>query len=265
MGKVIGVVSLKGGVGKTSVVAALGAAIAGFGKKVLLVDANFSAPNLGLHLDLIDPEVSLQDVLSRKANINQAVYKLDNFDVVPSSIVYRSEFNILKLKDKINILKKRYDVILIDSSPSLNEETLAVILASDGLLVVTTPDYPTLGMTMKSVKTARQRGTPINGLIINKVYKKDFELSLDDVERTAEVPVMAMIPHDVGVLKALSEFTPSTVHNPKSEGSQEYQRLAASLIGEECKPLKMKKFFRWITPKKQDINRAIFYKQVFKD
>jgi len=69
-------------------------------------------------------------------------------------------------------LKKRYDVILIDSSPSLNEETLAVILASDELLVVTTPDYPTLGMTMKSVKIARQRGTPISGLIINKVYKK---------------------------------------------------------------------------------------------
>jgi len=265
MGKVIGVVSLKGGVGKTSVVAALGAAIAGFGKKVLLVDANFSAPNLGLHLDLIDPEVSLQDVLSRKANINQAIYKLNDFDVIPSSIVYRSEINVLKLKDKINLLKKRYDVILIDSSPSLNEETLAVILAADELLVVTTPDYPTLGMTMKSVKVARQRGTMISGLIINKVYNKNFELSLDDIERTAEVPVMAVIPHDVNVLEALSKFLPSTVHNPKSEGSQEYNRLAASLIGEEYKPLKLRKFFRWLNPKKQDINRTIFYNQVFKD
>jgi len=96
--KTIGVISLKGGVGKTSVVAALGAAIAGFGKKVLLVDANFSAPNLGLHLDLIDPEVSLQDVLSRKANINQAIYKLDDFDLIPSSIVYRSEINVFEIE-----------------------------------------------------------------------------------------------------------------------------------------------------------------------
>jgi len=263
MGKVIGVVSLKGGVGKTSVVAALGAAISKFGKKVLLVDANFSAPNLGLHLDLIDPEVSLQDVLSRKANVNQAIYKLDDFDVIPSSIVYPSEINVLKLKDKIRILRKRYDVVLIDSSPSLNEETLAVILAADDLLVVTTPDYPTLGMTMKSVKAARQRGTPISGLVINKVYKKNFELSLDDVERTAEVPVMAVIPHDVNVLKALSEFTPSTIHKPKSKGSQEFHRLAASLIGEEYEPVRLKRFFRWRSPNKQDINRTIFYKQVF--
>jgi len=73
---------------------------------------------------------------------------------------------------------------------------------------------------------------------------------------------MAVIPHDVSVLKALSEFTPSTVHKPKSEASQEYNRLAASLIGEEYKPVKLKRFFRWINPKKQDINRTIFIKVV---
>ena len=263
MGKAIGVISLKGGVGKTSVVAALGAAIAKFGKKVLLVDANFSAPNLGLHLDLIEPEVTLQDVLSRKANINQAIYHLDDFDLIPCSLSYRSEINFLKLKDKIKLLKKRYDVILIDSSPALNEETLAVILASDDLIVVTTPDYPTLGTTMKSVRLARKRGTQISGLIINKVYKKGFELSLDDVERTAEVPVMAVIPHEVNVMEALSEFTPSTIHKPKSEGSQEYYRLAATLIGEAYEPIKLRKFFRWRNPKKQDINRTIFYRSVF--
>ena len=55
MGKVIGIMSLKGGVGKTSVVGALGVAIARLGKKVLLVDANFNAPNLGVHFNLISP------------------------------------------------------------------------------------------------------------------------------------------------------------------------------------------------------------------
>jgi len=76
----------------------LGACDCWFWEEGLLVDANFSAPNLGLHLDLIDPEVSLQDVLSRKANINQAIYKLDDFDLIPSSIVYRSEINVFEIE-----------------------------------------------------------------------------------------------------------------------------------------------------------------------
>jgi len=63
-GKIIGVISLKGGVGKTTTVANLGASLAkDFNKKVLVVDANFSAPNLGLHLGLVDPKTTIHDVL----------------------------------------------------------------------------------------------------------------------------------------------------------------------------------------------------------
>ena len=78
MGKTIGIVSLKGGVGKTSVVSALGGAIADFGQKVLLIDGNFSAPNLGLHLNIIDPKITLNHVLDRTANLNDAIYESGN-------------------------------------------------------------------------------------------------------------------------------------------------------------------------------------------
>ena len=263
MGKVIGIVSLKGGVGKTSTVVSLGSAIADFNKKVLLIDGNFSAPNLGLHLDIIDPEVTLHHVLNRTANIKDAIYKLEKFDVIPSSIFHRIRIKPLMLKDKIRHLKRKYDIILVDSSPALNEETLAVMLASDELFIVATPDYPTLSTTLKAIKLAKQRGTKINGLILNKVYNKDFELSLKDIEATSEVPVMAVIPHDVNVLKALSESIPFTNYKPKSKASIEYKKLAATLIGEKYRPLRLRKLFGWINPRKQEINRAIFYKQIF--
>jgi len=265
MGKIIGVVSLKGGVGKTSTVVALGAAIAESGKKTLLVDANFSSPNLGLHLNVIDPKTTLHHVLSREANVNDAICKLDNFDLLPSSIFHQMNINPLKLKDKIKPLKRKYDFIILDSSPALNDETLAAMLASDEILVVTTPDYPTLSATLKAVKLARQRGMQMNGLILNKVHNKNFELSFGDIEETVEIPIMAVIPYDVNVLKALSEFTPSTVYKPKSEGSQEYKKLAAALTGGKYKPVQLKRFFGWINPKRQEINREIFYKRVFKD
>jgi len=265
MTKVIGIVSLKGGVGKTSIVSGLGAALAGFGKKVLLIDANLSAPNLGMHLNIINPTIGLHHVLARRVKPSEAVYKLDYFDIIPTRLFDRTIVDPLKLKDRIKLLKKRYDIVLLDSSPALNDETLAVLLAADEILVVTTPDHPTLSITLKAIKLARQRGTPIQGLILNKVYKRNFELSIDDIEDVAEVPVMAVIPHDINMLKALFEFTPSTIHKPRSEGSEELKKLAATILGEKYDPFGFRWFFRRISPQKQDINRTIFYERIFEE
>jgi septum site-determining protein MinD len=262
MGRSIGILSLKGGVGKTSVVSALGDALSSFGKQVLLIDGNVSAPNLGLHLNIIDPEVTLHNVLMGQANASKAIYKLDNFDVIPASIVGRS-VNPLKLRNKIRRLKNNYDLVLLDSPPSLNEETLGVVFASDALLFVTTPDYPTLRMSMKAITVAKQNGVPIIGMVLNKVHQKDFETDIDDIEDMTGVPVMARIPHDIDVLKALSKFIPSTVYKPKSDASIEYKKLAATLIGEKYKAPRFKDFFRR-TPLRQDINREIYYERIFK-
>ena len=262
MGKIFGVLSIKGGVGKTTITIALGDAISNFGKKVLLIDANLSMPNLGIHLKILNPEKTLHDVLNRTANIEEAIHKLENFDVLPSSIFTTTKINPFDLKTKIRGLKRKYDFIIIDSSPALNEETLAAMLASDELFIVTTPDYPTLSATLKAAKLANQRQTPISGIILNKVHNKNFELSIDDIEKTAEIPVMAVIPYDVNVLKSLSKFTPSTTHKPNSKASNEYKKLAGVLVGKKYKPFSLRNFFK-LTPKRQDINREIFYESVF--
>ncbi len=263
MGKIIGVVSLKGGVGKTSSVVALGHALSRLGKKVLLIDGNLSAPNLGMHLNVFPTDKSLQDVLRRKIHAHQAIENVGNFDVIFSDMFNDFELEVLSLKKRIKSLKNKYDMILIDSSPKLDEETLAVILASDEILVVTSPDLPTLGTTIKAVKLARKRGTNIGGLILNKVYNKNFEIPLEDVEETLGVPVLAVVPHDVNFLKALSEFQPLTQHKPNSEASEEFMKLAAALTGEKYKRIKVRNFFRWMNPKKHDINRIVYYRGVF--
>ncbi|MFH1326630.1 MAG: AAA family ATPase [archaeon] len=265
MAKIIGIISLKGGVGKTSVTSALGDSIASFGKKVLLVDGNLSAPNLGLHFNIVDPDVTLHHILDRNVIPSAAIHNLDNFDVIPASLFTKlRNSSPLKLKDRIGPIRRKYDFIIIDSSPSLDEETLGAMLASNEILVVTTPDHPTLSNTLRAVKLARQRGTPISGIILNKVYDKEFELSLDNIEETTGVPVMAVIPHDINIPKAISKFTPSTSYKPKSRASEEYKKLAAALIGIDYQPQKLKKLWGWISPEKQDINRTIFYKEMFK-
>ena len=212
----------------------------------MLIDGNFSAPNLGVSLNIIEPEITIHHVLNSDQNIEDAIMPMDefNFDIIPASIFFRSKLNLFKLKDKIKLLKDRYDVILIDSSPALNDETLSVMLASDELIIVTTPDYPTLTMTIKAIKDAKTRGMKIDGLILNKVYNKPFELSMDDIEKTAEVPILAVIPDDINVMKSVSKFTPPYIYNPKSNGSNEYRKLAEVIIGEKSKPAFFQKFFR---------------------
>ena len=264
MGKIVGVLSLKGGVGKTSSVVALGWALSHFGKKVLLVDGNFSAPNLGIHLNVIAPQKTIHNVLREEAQIEEAIMNLDNFDILPASIFSDSDIDVSKFSRKLRHIKNKYDVILVDSSPSLNDETLAVMKASDELYVVTLPDYSSLSMALKSIKKAKDGGAPIKGIILNRVYGKNFEINLEDVEKTSEVPVMAVIPHDINIVKSQSYFVPSLHLNPKSVGSEEYKKLAALLIGEKYRPpFKIKNILNKVSPKKQELNREIYYYSIF--
>ena len=184
--------------------------------------------------------------------------------MLPASIFSKVEVEPLKLKDHLKNVKKSYDVILMDSSPALNDETLGVMLAADEILVVTTADHVTMGTSIKAAKLAKQRGVPISGLIVNKVHKKDFELSLKDIEQTLDIPVMAVIPYDTNVLKSLFLMEPYTLHKQNSEGSNEFMKLAAVLVGEKYKPHGFLNFFRSLSPSKPDVNREIFYRNVFR-
>jgi len=260
-GKIIGIISLKGGVGKTTTVANLGAAMANeFGKKVLVVDANFSAPNLGLHLGLVDPKVTLHDVLKDNAPVSNAIHEYQGgFHVLPSAYI-GGKIDTFKLKEKISSLRSQYDAILIDSSPNLNNEMLATMVASDELLVVSSPDYPTLSTTLRAIRLAKQKNTPITGLVLNKVYHKNFELSVNDIEYAAGVPVVSVLPHDIRVPEAVAETNPVALNKPKANSSIEFKKLAASLIGEKYKDPRFLMRLRDIMKKdipKEDVNRLL--------
>ncbi|MBN1544853.1 AAA family ATPase [Candidatus Woesearchaeota archaeon] len=238
-GKVIGVISIKGGVGKTTVVSNLGAVLAQqFSKKVLVVDGNITAPNLGLHLGVLKSKYTLHDVLYDNVPIWKAIRRSEHgFDVLTSSLVpgksQRGRINPYKLHNRVSQVKKEYDFIIVDSSPNLNEEMLSTMIASDELLVVTSPDYPTLSCTMHAIKVAKERKTPISGLVLNKVRDRSFELSVQDVENATGVPVLSVIKDDVRVLEALSKTTPAALGTPKMDVSVAYCTLAAKLAGLE--------------------------------
>ncbi len=232
MAKVIGIISLKGGVGKTTTTANLGALLSRqFNKEVLMVDANFTAPDLALHFGLTKPRKTLHHILLNQAEAHEAIHQqTDRLHLLPGSIIGK-RVNPFSLKHKLAPLQQNYDIILLDSSPNLNEEVLATMIAADELLVVTTPDYPTLNATLRAVNIAKRKKTPITGLIINKVRNKKFELSLHEIEKAVGIPVLSVIPDDISVLEALSTMKPVVAHNKEAPATIELKKLAASLVG----------------------------------
>lgn len=248
--KIFGVIALKGGVGKTTLVSNLGASLArDFQKKVLLVDANFSTPHLGLHLGLVNPKYTLHHVLNDNHSIFESIYQHDlGFHIIPGKLA-PFKINPLILKERLAPLRNIYDVILIDSSPSLNEEMYATMAASDELLVVSSPDYPTLSSTIHAISVAGNKDAQIRGIIINKAYKKKFELSKKDIESASNTKILSIVPHNVKVVSALSRMQPVVVNFPRQDVSIAYRDLAGSLIGEKRKKKRLfKKKERELTP-----------------
>lgn len=267
MSKSIGVISIKGGVGKTSCTANLGAALANeFNRNVVLVDANYSAPNLGLHFGLTDPEVNLHDVLRNKADIGDAIHEYnENLHIVPGSLL-NEKVNPYALRNSIKKLKKYYDYVLLDSSPNLNDEIKSVMLAADELIVVTNADYPTLSATMHAVKVARSKKIPIVGLILNRVRNKKFELSVEDVEEACGVPVIGLLEEDIKVPESIAYTEPTVLRNPLGNASVEFRKIAAAIVDEYYEDPRMlkriKRIFRRNEVNKPDLNRDLLRKGI---
>ena len=263
MPKTIGIISIKGGVGKTTIAASLGADLVNhFGKKILLVDANYSAPNLGLHMDILKPEKTIHDVLANKARIRSALHNRFGVDIIPGSYVPNEQFSPLKLKDKLKKVKRDYDFIILDSSPALNEEMLSVILASDMLFVVTTPDYPTLYCSIRAAKLARQRGRPVAGIIINKIRDPKYEVSMKEIEEVTEMPVLARILDDKTSMRSLFTRIPGSLYNRKSNFSREISNLSAALAGKKEKFSLLSRILPSL--KREQVNRQIFKENFYK-
>ena len=265
MTKVIGIIAIKGGVGKTTIAASLASNLVNeYHKKVLLVDANFSAPNLGLHMDIIEPQKTIHDVLTGKARVKAAIHNRYGVDVIPGSYLFEGRINYMRLGRRLKSIKEDYDFIILDSSPSLNEEILSTILASDHLFVVTTPDYPTISCSMSAARLAKQRGKPIDGIIINKIRQPEYEIGLKEIEEATGIPVIARIPDDKANVGALFMRIPTSVYNARGAFAREISRLAKAITGNPKNPSFWQKLFSF-NFRKEEINRQILNKSLYKN
>jgi pilus assembly protein CpaE len=242
MGIIISFVSIKGGVGKTTLALETASALANdFGKKVLLVDANFSAPNIALYLGMKN-DLTLHDVLGDREGLHAAIYEAYGMDIVPSSLYFKDDVDPYKLKKVLEKYKSRYDFIIIDSSPH-HSEMLPAIAAADKIFVVTTPDRVTLHTSIKAAAMAKQSKTNVEGVIINKIKDSRYEVDLNEIEEMIELPVVARIKDHKKILEASHFKVPITIYDSLNDVSKEVKKLARALVGEKEKKGFFSNFF----------------------
>jgi len=231
--KIIVITSGKGGVGKTTTAINLGAAINHFGKSVLIVDGNLTTPNIGIHLNSPETPITLNHILSKKAEVFEAVYEhKSGIKVIPSSLSINElgKIKTERITEFKEDFKKLSDYILFDSAAGLGDEAISLMKFADELLIVTNPEMPAITDALKTIKVAEKMKKSVKGIIVTRVKKNKIEMNPETVRGMLEAPILGMIPEDLNVQKSLS-LKDAVVHtHPKSNAARAYKEIAAKIL-----------------------------------
>ncbi len=234
MSKLITITSGKGGVGKTTTAINLGAALNAFGKEVIILDANLTTPNIGLHLGAPIVPITLNHVLLGKAKISDAIYEHESgTKIIPSSLSVKElrRLNHNKIKDVGKKLRKMADYIIYDSAAGLGQEALAAIESGDEMIIVTNPEIPAVTDALKASKVIEELGKSVRGVIITRVKGLKTEMPIANVRDMLELPILGVIPEDKNMQVALV-MKDALIHtHPRSKAARAYRRIAAKIIG----------------------------------
>ncbi|MEM1535920.1 MAG: cell division ATPase MinD [Candidatus Pacearchaeota archaeon] len=249
-GKVIVITSGKGGTGKTVTAINLAASLHALGKDVILVDANLTTPNIGLHLGAPIVPVALNHVLQGKKDITQAIYQHHSgLKIVPSSISIDALKNVKpeNLEKAIKRLKDLAEIIILDSSAGLGREALTAIQQADEIFIVTNAEMPAVADALKTIKLAEKLRKKVSGVIVTRKKGKN-EMKIKNISYLLEKPIIGIVPEDDSVSEAIMLHDILVNIKPKSKAAKSYKRIAARIIGEKYEEPKsfFASLFSWI-------------------
>ena len=249
MGKIVSVANQKGGVGKTTTTVNLSTILAKRGKKVLLIDTDpqgNATSGLGIEkesdlstYDLLITDVAAEDIIQETAIKNLYItpsnMNLAGAEVQLVSMMSREQ----RMKEKLDVIKDKFDFILIDCPPSLGLITLNAFTASDSVLIPVQCEYYALeglGQLLNTVELVRKhlnKNLYVEGAILT-MYDIRTNLAnqvVREVKRFLQNKVYkTVIPRNVKVSEAPSYGMPITIYDPKSKGARSYEKFAKEFL-----------------------------------
>jgi septum site-determining protein MinD len=253
MAKVLVVTSGKGGVGKTTSTAAIGAALAQAGQQVAVVDFDVGLRNLDLVMGAERRVVfDLINVIQGTARLQQALIRdkrLDNLWLLPAS----------QTKDKdalteegvgriIEELRSNFDWVLCDSPAGIERGAMLAMRFADEAIIVTNPEVSSVRDSDRMIglldsKTVRsEHGERVEKHVLITRYdparaSRGEMITNEDILEILATPLLGIIPESQDVLRASNIGSPVTLHNPASAAARAYLDAAKRLLGETIEML----------------------------
>ena len=250
MGKIIAIANQKGGVGKTTTAINLAASLAALDKKVLIIDADPQAnASSGLSINVKNLEKTIYECIINNEDPKEAILptEIPNLSILPSHIdLVGAEIEMLELhnrekllKNLLDKIKKNYDFILIDCSPSLGLITVNSLTAADSVIIPVQCEYFALeGIskllnTIKIIKSKLNPALEIEGFLLT-MYDSRLRLAnqvYDEVKKHfGEMVFTSVIQRNIKLSEAPSYGQPVLLYDSESKGSYQHMQLAQELI-----------------------------------
>lgn len=249
MSKIVSIHSFRGGTGKSNVIANIAALLAVDGLQVGVVDTDIQSP--GIHvlfsLDTKAIHYSLNDYLWGKCEIAKAAYDVTpnpgttlpgKIYLIPSSVRAGDIARVLHDGYDVNLLREGFqeliqelalDVLMIDTHPGLNEETLLSIAISDILVVILRPDQQDYQGTGVTIEVSRQLEVPQMVMLVNKVPAVFDTLEIQHkVSETFNCEVVGILPHSDEMM-ALASTGIFVLRHPDHPVTKELRKIAERL------------------------------------
>ncbi|MFC7677198.1 ParA family protein [Mycolicibacterium sp. GCM10028919] len=249
--KVIAMCNQKGGVGKTTSTINLGASLAEYGRRVLLVDLDpQGALSAGLGVPHYELDQTVHNLLVEpRVSIDQVLYKtrVSGLDLVPSNIdLSAAEIQLVNEVGREQSLARalypvldRYDYVLIDCQPSLGLLTVNGLACADGVIIPTECEYFSLrglALLTDTVEKVHDRLNPklsISGILVTRYDPRTVnarEVMARVVERFGDLVFDTVITRTVRFPETSVAGEPITTWAPKSGGALAYRSLAREVI-----------------------------------
>ena len=248
MSKVVVVTSGKGGVGKTTSTASIGAALAKSGKRVCVVDFDVGLRNLDLVMGAERRVVyDLINVAQGDAKLPQALIRdkrIDTLSLLAASQTRdKDALTEEGVKRVVEELRGMFDFILCDSPAGIERGALLAMRFADEAIVVTNPEVSSvrdsdriIGLLDSKTLRAEQGQRMDKQLLLTRFdaarASRDEMLSVADVLDILSIPLLGIIPESEDILRASNLGAPITMNGSTSQASRSYEDAARRLVGE---------------------------------